>query len=154
MSTYSRWPYLVHSQLKHFDINRSIVFNQNKSYDKLMAVNDIKTIKELLEIIKHKIGMIEMRQSTQSGQIILTKDQQSVMNEKLDAIGKDLSEVKETQEDHTKRLEALSGDMEQVLSEVKSTHDEIGLWHQRDKREIDEIKRHIGLPLMPDIPTV
>lgn len=119
-----------------------------------MAVNDIKTIKELLEIIKHKIGMIEMRQSTQSGQIILTKDQQSVMNEKLDAIGKDLSEVKETQEDHTKRLEALSGDMEQVLSEVKATHDEIGLWHQRDKREIDEIKNHLNLPLMADIPEV
>ena len=53
---------------------------------------------------------------------------------------------------HTRRLEALSGDMEQVLTEVKATHDEIGLWHQRDKREIDEIKRHLDLPLIPDSP--
>ena len=42
--------------------------------------------------------------------------------------------------------------MEQVLSEVKATHDEIGLWHQRDKREIYEIKRHLDITLMPDIP--
>ena len=64
----------------------------------------------------------------------------------------DLAQIKETQEDHTRRLEALSGDMEQVLSEVKATYDEIGLWHQRDKREIDEIKKHMDLPLIPDSP--
>ena len=44
--------------------------------------------------------------------------------------------------------------MEQVLSEVKATHDEIGLWHQRDKREIDEIKTNLGMPIMPDTPQV
>lgn len=93
-----------------------------------MAINDIKTIKELLEIIKHKVGMVEMRQTTQSSQISVMKDQQSVINEKLD-------EMKETQEDHTKRLEALAVDSEQLLM-------------------IDEIKRHVGLPLMADVPEV
>ncbi len=72
-----------------------------------------------------------------------------LMEEKLN---KALEPIKESLEDHTRRLEALSGDMEQVLSEVKATHDEIGLWHQRDKREIDEIKTHLEMPLIPDIP--
>lgn len=71
-----------------------------------------------------------------------------------EVVNKAVDPVKETLKDHTGRLEALSGDMEQVLSEVKSTHDEIGLWHQRDKREIDEIKRHLDLPIIPDIPKV
>ncbi|MDD5415911.1 MAG: hypothetical protein PHE48_02795 [Candidatus Daviesbacteria bacterium] len=74
------------------------------------------------------------------------------IKEDLAGVKQDLSGVKETLEDHTRKLEALSGDMEQVLSEVKATHDEIGLWHQRDKREIDQIKKHLDLPLIPDIP--
>ena len=77
---------------------------------------------------------------------------EKVVNKAVDPIKKDLVVIKETQEDHTRRLEALSGDMEQVLSEVEATHDEIGLWHQRDKREIDEIKRHLDLPLIADAP--
>lgn len=71
-----------------------------------------------------------------------------------EVVNKAVDPIKETLEDHTKRLEALSGDMEQVLSEVKATHDEIGLWHQRDKREIDEIKSHLSMPIMPDAPQV
>lgn len=78
----------------------------------------------------------------------------SEVKEDLAGVKGDLVGIKETQQDHTKRLEALSGDMEQVLSEVRATHDEIGLWHQRDKREIDEIKRHLDLPIIPDIPEV
>lgn len=77
---------------------------------------------------------------------------EEVVNKAIDPLKEDLAGVKETQEDHTGRLEALSGDMEQVLSEVKATHDEIGLWHQRDKREIDEIKKHLDLPIIQDIP--
>lgn len=74
------------------------------------------------------------------------------IKEDLNGVKEDIAGIKETQQDHTRRLEALSGDMEQVLSEVKATHDEIGLWHQRDKREIDEIKTHLDLPLMSDTP--
>lgn len=85
--------------------------------------------------------------------------QQVAMNEKLDRHTKVLDRHTEILEGHTKvlkdhtgRLGALAGDMEQVLVEVKATHDEIGLWHQRDKREIDELKKHSGLPLISDIP--
>ena len=74
------------------------------------------------------------------------------VKEDLGSVKEDLSSVKEIQEEHTSKLDALSADMEHVLQEVKATHDEIGLWHARDKREIDEIKRHLDLPVIPDIP--
>lgn len=77
--------------------------------------DDLKTIKELLEIVKHKVDMMEVSRTGQSASLHLMKDQQSVMNDKLDAIGKDLGKVKETQEDHTRRLEALSGDKEKLM---------------------------------------
>ncbi len=117
-----------------------------------MANDDLKRIKEFVEIIKHKVDMLEMGSRTQTTELFIVKDRQSLMNEKLDILSKDVGEVKETQGEHTKRLAALAGDMEQVLSEVRATHDEIGLWHQRDKREIDQIKKHVGLPLIPDRP--
>lgn len=115
-------------------------------------VDDLKAVKELLEIVANKVDRMETSRTGQSATLYLMKDQQSVMNEKLDSINRSLDEVKGTQEDHTKRLETLSGDMEEVISEVKATHDEIGLWHQRDKREIDEIKEHLSLPLISDTP--
>lgn len=78
-------------------------------------------------------------------------DQQALVLKKLD-------ELKETLDEHGERLEriegkedALSGDVEQLLLDVKGIRDDIGLKHQRDKREIDEIKTHLGLPLMPDV---
>ncbi len=77
---------------------------------------------------------------------------EEVVNRAVDPIKETLEDHTRILENHTKRLTALSGDMEQVLSELKATHDEIGLWHQRDKREIDEIKMHLDLPTMPDIP--
>lgn len=51
-----------------------------------MANNDSTKIKELLEIIKHKIDMMDIRQTGQSASISLMKDQQSVMNKKLDEL--------------------------------------------------------------------
>lgn len=79
---------------------------------------------------------------------------EEVVNKAVDPIKETLADHGRILADHTRRLEVLSGDMEQVLSEVKSIHDEIGLWHQRDKREIDEIKKHLDLPIQPDIPQV
>ena len=69
-------------------------------------------------------------------------------------VKEDLIEVKETQKDHTRRLEALSGNTEQLLMDVKGIRDKEGMAHSRNKREIDEIKKHLNLPLIPDTPEV
>lgn len=111
----------------------------------LIIGNKLKELKELVEVVNHKIGKVETNQGIYSAQLVLIKAKQSVLNDKLD-------EVQKTQGEHTRRLEALAGDTEQLLTDVKGIRDEIGLWHQRDKREIDEIKVHIGLPIIPDAP--
>lgn len=115
-----------------------------KEFQKLLS-EAVRPLKDIVEVVKRKVDSQQVFASSAADNIRLMKEQQSIMNEKLDHID-------ETLEDHTRRLEALSGDMEQVLSEVKASHDEIGLWHQRDKREIDEIKRHVGIPLISDTP--
>lgn len=86
---------------------------------------------------------------------------EEVVNKAVGPIKKDLSEVKLTLEDHTRiledhtrRLEAVGGDVEQLLTDVKGIRDKEGMAHSRNKREIDEIKQHLNLPLIPDIPEV
>lgn len=100
--------------------------------------DDLRDIKELLEIVKHKVDLMEVSRSSTLASIHLMKDQQSVMNKKLD-------ELKESQD-------AMAGDIEHLLDDVKGIRDEIGLWHGRDKREIDEIKKHLNMPIISDIP--
>lgn len=86
---------------------------------------------------------------------------EEVVNKAIDPIKKDLGGVKEdiagikeTQQNHTRRLEALAGDTEQLLLDVKGIRDKEGMAHSRNKREIDEIKEHLNLPIIPDIPEV
>lgn len=53
-----------------------------------MAKDDLKIqqLKELLEIIKHKVDMLGVSQTGQLASISLMRDQQSVMNKKLDEL--------------------------------------------------------------------
>lgn len=70
--------------------------------------NTLKDIKELIEVINHKVDKVETNQVIYSAQLTLIKDKQSVLNDKLDSID-------ETLEDHSRRLEAIAGDTEQLL---------------------------------------
>lgn len=78
-----------------------------------MANDDLKKIKELLEIVNNKVGKLETHVSVHSTTMYLIKDQQSVMNDKLYNLKGDIKELKEN---------------------------------------VDEIKTHLGLPIMPDTP--
>ncbi len=76
-------------------------------------------------------------------------------------IKEELEPIKETLDKHTGRLDslenkvdALSGDIEQLHMDVKGIRDQVGMRHDRNKREIDEVKTHLGMPLMPDTPEV
>lgn len=74
--------------------------------------DDLKQIKELLEIVAHKVDMMEVSRTGQSASFHLMKDQQSVMNAKLDEIRKDLDEVKETLKGHTGSLMNIEATLE------------------------------------------
>lgn len=72
----------------------------------------------------------------------------------IEPVKEDLSDVKETQRDHTRRLEALAGDVHDLKEQVKALDDKTGMYHSRNKREVDEIKKHLNLPLIPDRPEI
>ena len=51
-----------------------------------------------------------------------------------------LEPIKETLDDHTKRLEALSGDVHDLQDQTKAIWDKVGMGHDRNKREINEFR--------------
>lgn len=110
-----------------------------------MANDDSKKIKELLEIAANKVGKLETHVSVHSATMHVIKDQQSVMNEKLDDLQGDIKEL-------TENVDAARGDIELLHMDVKWIRDKEGLFHSRNKREIDEIKTHLGMPLISDTP--
>ncbi len=74
--------------------------------------DEVRPLKENLEVIKNKVDKLELFQSTSSGQIRFIREQQSVINEKLDTLEsvktdlslvyedlKKLNEIKEIIED-------------------------------------------------------
>lgn len=107
--------------------------------------DDLKKIKEILEIVNNKVGKLETHVSLHSTTMHLIKDQQSVMNEKLDDLKKEVREMSEN-------VDAARGDIESLHMDVKGIRDKEGLFHSRNKREIDEIKTHLEMPLIPDTP--
>lgn len=107
--------------------------------------DDLKKIKELLEIVNNKVGKLETHVSVHSATMHIIKDQQSVMNEKLDDLQKGVKEMSEN-------VDAARGDIESLHMDVKGIRDKESLFHSRNKREIDEIKTHLEMPLIPDTP--
>lgn len=78
---------------------------------------------------------------------IVKEEVTNIVQTQLEPLGKRLERVED-------KVDALSGDIEQLHMNVKGIRDDIGLKHQRDKREIDEIKTHLRLPLMTDTPEI
>lgn len=85
------------------------------------AVKDeVRPLKEQVEIVKSKVDKLDLFQSLDTNQIRAIKEQQSVINEKLDAFEEvkvDLGEVKEN-------LENVQADLKD-LKELKETVDRI-----------------------------
>lgn len=91
----------------------------------------------------------------------IVKTELKPVKEDLKILQKDVKSIQGTLADHSKRLtrvedkvDALSGDIEQLHDDVKGIRDKEGMYHSRNKREIDEIKTHLGMPLISDIPEV
>lgn len=74
------------------------------------------------------------------------------IREDVGILKNDVKEIKKDVKELREDVDALRGDVFMLQDDVKGIRDEIGLWHGRDKREIDELKTHLGLPLMPDRP--
>lgn len=99
----------------------------------------LRKIKELLEIVGSKVDKLETHVSLHSATLQLIKDQQSVMNEKLDTLQEDMDEVKETQDSHTGALINIESRLEGFADAWKI-----------NRAEINKVKRHLGLPTVSD----
>ncbi len=67
--------------------------------------DELRGIKELLEIVKHKVDTMNSSVTAQLASFMVMKDFQSMMNSKLDDVIKDLEKVKQVQAEHTDLLE-------------------------------------------------
>lgn len=72
------------------------------------------------------------------------KDLQTLQGD-VNTIKKDVKELRED-------VDATRGDIEHLHMDVKGIRDKEGLFHSRNKREVDEIKTNLGMPLMPATP--
>ncbi len=88
---------------------------------RFMAIDNTKAIKELLEVIKHKVDGTETRVRMLSHEIKEVRNQQSVMNEKLD-------------------------NQSAALVSIESRLDGFADAWKINRAEINKVKKHIGLP--------
>ena len=112
---------------------------------KEMVKDVIRPIGDMVEVLKMKVSNQGAIVSAAAENVRSVKEQQSVMNEKLTG-------MQNTLDEHTDKLDALLGDVMDLQDQTKAIHDKIGLGHTRNKREIDETKTHLGLPLMSNLP--
>ena len=97
-----------------------------------MADDVLRKIKELLEIVGNKVDKLETHVSLHSATMHRIKDQQSVMNEKLD-------QIQETLENH-------GGSLVNIESRLNGFAD---AW-KINRSEINKVKKHLGLPAISE----
>lgn len=104
-----------------------------------MANDDSKKIKELLEIVNNKVGKLETHISIHTATMHVIKDQQSVMNEKLDSLQEGMDEMKERLENHGAALVSIENRLDGFADSWKI-----------NRAEINKVKKHIGLPAISE----
>lgn len=131
-----------------------------------LVTDQVRDLKDVVELTKRKVDNIQIFQSASSDNVRLVKEQQSLINEKLDKTGKkvdallnnaskltdDIKGLKKDVKEIQENVDAARGDIELLHMDVKGIKEKESLFHLRNKREIDEIKTHLGMPLIPDIP--
>lgn len=107
-----------------------------KNGDRLESL--IRGIKDVLEILKKQVDWIEHRQRSMTDNIQHIREQQSIMNEKLD-------EHTETLQMHTEKLDALLVDVHELKDDAKANWDKITIVDEKHTKAIKEIGEHVGL---------
>ena len=112
--------------------------------------DDLQKIKELLEIVKHKVDMLSVGQTGQSATVSLIKDQLSMMNSKLDEHTQTLSE-------HSERLEKLDSIEVSVIETEKIVKGYADAYKinkgniERLDDRLTKVEDNFGLNVSPDL---
>lgn len=102
--------------------------------------DDLKKIKELLEIVNNKVGKLETHLTVRSATLDLLKDQQSVMNQKLD-------EVQETLDSHTASLMNIEATLEGYADAYKVNKSNI----ERLDERLSKAEDQLDIPIPPEL---
>lgn len=105
-----------------------------------MASDDLKKIKELLEIVHNKVGKLETHFHARSATLDLIKDQQSVMNAKMD-------EMQETLDSHTGSLMSIEATLEGYADAYKVNKGNIERLDERLAKAEDQL----DIPVSPEL---
>lgn len=89
-----------------------------------MSLDYSKAIKELLEVIKNKVGKIEAKVGVQSIEMGSMRDQISVLNEKLDGVQSDMTGLKDDVKKLNKKADG-------ILEFLNNVDDDV---HDHEKR--------------------
>lgn len=90
-------------------------------------------LKDLLEIIKNKVDHISASQAMQSTQIHFIRDQQSVINEKLDVNEEKINALITTSEEHSDKLDTLQLSVVETEQSIRTYGD----MYQKNRDKID-----------------
>ncbi len=115
---------------------------------KILFKDEIKPLKELLEITSHKVRQTDMSQTLMSSQLGRIKDQISVMNEKLDDHTAKLDAHTAMFDEHSSKLDIHTASLVTIEDTLKSYRD-MYVIHNEKSEDLDErvmvIEEHLGL---------
>lgn len=112
--------------------------------DSKKAETTLRSIKELVELMKKKLDWIELTSSSISTSMRFVREQQSIINDKLDQHTKTLKSHTLLLKRHANKLDALLVDVDQLQQESKALGDEI-VENRKTRKEVTKIKQHLGL---------
>lgn len=93
-----------------------------------MAKGDNLTkITELLEIVKHKVDMMESSRLGQSATLQLIKDQQSVMNKKLDSHSASLIDIESKLDSYADSYKINQRNIERLDTRLNTVEEELAI---------------------------
>ena len=85
---------------------------------KKLIDDGIKPIKEVVEVVNHKVGLINSSQSIMSAQLGMVKDQMSVINDKLDIHTASLVTIENTLEGYADMYKVNKDKIEELNGRV------------------------------------
>ena len=90
-------------------------------------IDNLKKIKDLLEIVVNKVRGMELQQGVMAEQIRTVKDQQSVMNEKLDVHTGSLMNIEGTLEGYVDMYKVNKEKNEELEERLETIEDKVGI---------------------------
>lgn len=115
---------------------------------KILLKDEIKPLKELLEITSHKVKQIDLGQTLMSSQVGRLRDQVSVINEKLDDHSGKLDAHTAKLDQHSSKLDIHTESLVTIEDTLKSYKDMYVINNEKSEDldvRVTVIEDHLGL---------